>query len=175
MSIVRGQTRDDGWVALPNSAVRDTRLSLAAIGLLCHLLSHDPGWKVSCEQIARNFGMGRDRTRNAMAELLEHGYAIREKFQDTTGRWHTHTVVFDRPVDSHVDNLWTTTPPTPEKPYVGKSGANRKQSKNDDAVGFKLRDAFKVSTPCVECLGSGLVNDGPNIIGCMACGGHGLL
>lgn len=143
--IVRSPRPDDGWLAVPNQAVRDTRLSLTAIGLLCHLLSHEPGWRVSSEQIARSFGIGRDRARKAMAELIEHGYALRSRHQDTAGRWHTETVVFDRPaVDNLGENLFGTDLPTPEKPYVGISGANRRTSKNDDGPGFRLGDAFKV-------------------------------
>ena len=176
MTIMRGQHRADGWVAIPNLTVRDTRLSLAAIGLLCHLLSHEPGWKINCDQIARTFGMGRDRTRKAMAELLEHGYALRERYQDTSGRWHTETVIYDMPVDNLFKDLWTTGLPTPENPYVGSSGANRKQSKNEHGVGFKLGDALKVSTKvCGECSGAGQVNDHLNIVVCQPCRGQGLL
>lgn len=143
--IVRGSHRPDGWVAIPNATVRDTRLSLAAIGLLCHLLSHEPGWRVSADQVGRTFGMGRDRARNAMNELVEHGYALRTKTQTTTGQWVTATVIYDQPVDRTVDELWTTQPPTPEKPYVGTSGVIRRTSKNDDAMGFIPSDTLNGS------------------------------
>lgn len=144
--IVRGSHRPDGWVAIPNTMVRDTRLSLTAIGLLCHLLSHEPGWRVNCDQISRTFGIGRDRTRNAMAELIEHGYALRTKHQDSAGRWITDTTVFDAPVENLGDNLGTNSVPTPENPYVGLSGANRRTSKNDDAPGFSSGDTLKGSS-----------------------------
>lgn len=174
--IVRSPRPDDGWVTLPNQAVRDTRLSLTAIGLLCHLLSHEPGWRVSSAQIARTFGIGRDRARNAMAELIEHGYALRSRHQDTLGRWHTETVVFDRPaVDNLGEMLWGTGSPTPEKPYVGGSGPNRKQSKNDDGPGFRLGDALKVgANHCQECSGNGLRTDGFDLVECIPCRGQGL-
>lgn len=140
--IVRGSHRPDGWVAIPNQAVRDTRLSLTAIGLLCHLLSHEPGWRVNCDQIARTFSIGRDRTRKAMNELIEHGYALRTKHQTTAGHWITDTVIYDKPVDRTVDELWTTQQPTPENPYVGQLGANRRTSKNDDGMGFIPSDTL---------------------------------
>jgi hypothetical protein len=174
--IVRSPRPDDGWVALPNQAVRDSRLSLTAIGLLCHLLSHEAGWKVSADQIARTFGIGRDRTRKAMGELIEHGYALRSRYQDTAGRWHTETVIFDRPaVDTLGEELFGTNVPTPEKPYPGSSGAKRRTSKNDDGPGFTLGDALKV-TPnvCQECSGNGLRVDGLDLVTCLPCRGQGL-
>jgi hypothetical protein len=142
--IVRGEHRPDGWVAIPNATVRDVRLSLTAIGLLCHLLSHEPGWRVSADQVGRTFGMGRDRARNAMLELIEHGYASRTRTQDPAGRWNTETTVFDRPaVDNFVDKLGTSSVPTPEKPYVGLSVDIRRTSKNDHAPGFSSGDTLK--------------------------------
>jgi hypothetical protein len=141
--IIRGENRPDGWVAIPNQTVRDTRLSLTAIGLLCHLLSHEAGWRVSADQVGRTFGIGRDRARKAMGELIDHGYASRTRTQDAAGRWNTETTVFDRPaVDNSGDNLGTNSVPTPEKPYVGISGVIRRPTKNEHGMGFSSGDTL---------------------------------
>lgn len=146
MSIVRGQHHEDGWFTIPNKAVRDRRLSLKAVGLLAHLLSHEPGWKINSVTLAKHWQVGRDQIRNALSELESFGYVIRVRWQNERGHWNHDLVVFDRPqdhVERTVDNPFGYPLPTPDSPVVGSSGHIR--STNEERhVGVSSGDALKV-------------------------------
>ncbi|MEV7815593.1 MULTISPECIES: helix-turn-helix domain-containing protein [Streptomyces] len=70
-----------------NKAVRDTRLSRRARGLLVELLSHRDGYGVSIELLVKQGPEGRDAIRGALDELEKHGYLHRTRERDEkTGR-----------------------------------------------------------------------------------------
>lgn len=80
MPIIRSRHSFDGqFTQIPNAWLRDTRLSLKAIGLLAQLMSHSVGWKVSVRTLAQANGCGLDMIRSAIDELLEHGYLVRSE------------------------------------------------------------------------------------------------
>jgi len=71
------------FTQIPNAWLRDTNLSLRAIGLLAQLLSHRDGWSVTIKSLATINGCGRDAIRSAVQELEACGYLARE--QSRTG------------------------------------------------------------------------------------------
>jgi len=80
MPIIRGNHAfDSQFTQIPNSWLRDSRLSLKAIGLLAQLLSHSPGWSVSIGQLARANACGTDLIRSAVKELEAGGYLERSQ------------------------------------------------------------------------------------------------
>lgn len=83
MPLIRGHhSFDDHFTQIPNDWVRDTRLSLKAIGLLVQLMSHTPGWRMSIRSLARTNGTGIDTIKSAVAELEKHGYLVRSEDQN---------------------------------------------------------------------------------------------
>ena len=75
MPLIRGHhSFDSQFTQIPNDWLRDPRLSLGAIGLLAQLLSHQPGWKISQENLARANRIGRDGMRTLLNELIAAGY-----------------------------------------------------------------------------------------------------
>lgn len=75
MPLIRGHhSFDDHFTQIPNSWLRDPRISLGAIGLLAQLLSHNPGWQISQENLGRANGIGRDGVRTLINELIAAGY-----------------------------------------------------------------------------------------------------
>lgn len=75
MPLIRGHHSFDAqFTQIPNDWLRDPRLSLGAIGLLAQLLSHQPGWKISQENLARANRIGRDGMRTLLNELITAGY-----------------------------------------------------------------------------------------------------
>lgn len=175
MSIVRGHRTDDGWFTIPNKTVRDRRLSLKAVGLLAHLLSHEPGWKVNSIGLAKHWQVGRDQIRNALAELEAFGYVIRVRWQNERGQWHHDLVVFDQPqdhVERHVDNPFGYPLPTPDSPVVGSSGDKRKTNE-ERHVGVSSTDTLKAEPKlCGHCGGSGLLARGhATLVKCGCKGG----
>ena len=82
MPLIRGHhSFDDHFAQIPNAWLRDTRLSLKAIGLLAQIMSHTPGWNMSIRALARANGAGQDTIKTAIMELEKHGYLQRSEKQ----------------------------------------------------------------------------------------------
>lgn len=82
MPLIRGHhSFDDHFTQIPNDWLRDTRLSLKAIGLLAQIMSHTPGWRMSIRSLARVNGTGQDTIKNAILELENCGYLVRSEKQ----------------------------------------------------------------------------------------------
>lgn len=80
MPIIRGRHKfEDHFTQIPNAWLRDKRLSYKARGLLAELLSHEPGFRVSRESLARNGQDGDRAVRTAIAELEAAGYLKRSQ------------------------------------------------------------------------------------------------
>jgi hypothetical protein len=93
MPLIRGHhSFDDQFAQIPNAWLRDSRLSLKAIGLLAQIMTHVPGWNMSINSLANRNNVGRDQIRTAIQELEEFGYLTREqsredgKFSETIWR-----------------------------------------------------------------------------------------
>lgn len=82
MPLIRGTHHfDDQFAQIPNAWLRDSRLSLKAIGLLAQIMSHSPGWNMSIRALAKANGTGQDTIKTAILELETHGYLIRSEKQ----------------------------------------------------------------------------------------------
>lgn len=80
MPIIRTKLEhEDHFTQIPNSWLRDGRLSLKSIGLLAQLLSHSQGWSVSIETLAKANNCGKDLIRGAIVELEQAGYLVRKQ------------------------------------------------------------------------------------------------
>lgn len=100
MPLIRGHhTFDDHFTQIPNDWVRDSRLSLKAIGLLTQLMSHRPGWNMSISSLARFNKTGTDTIKSAVKELELLGYLSRSDKQE-----HNEDGTF-------ADYVWTTADP----------------------------------------------------------------
>jgi DNA-binding MarR family transcriptional regulator len=85
MPVIRGHHNfDDKYAQIPNHFLRDSRLSLKAIGLLAQLMSHSPGWNVSIRTLALSNKVSRDQITSAMKELEKLGYIKRSQQRDGT-------------------------------------------------------------------------------------------
>lgn len=88
MPLMRGHHSFDGrFVQIPNAWVRDQRLSYKARGLLAELLSHQEGFLVSRERLARNGQDGDRAIRSAIAELEHFGYLSRSQTRTDDNRF----------------------------------------------------------------------------------------
>lgn len=68
---------DDGFTQIPNSWVRDNRLTYTSRGVLLWLLSHTAGFAITIEGVAAGTSHGRDSIRGAVAQLEKCGYVKR--------------------------------------------------------------------------------------------------
>lgn len=127
MPLIRGHhSFDDQFAQIPNAWLRDSRLSLKAIGLLAQIMTHVPGWNMSINSLAARNNVGKDQIRTAIAELEEFGYLTREqsreegKFAETI--WKTSDPS-DKPLS---DN------PTTENPTIKNTIPKEDQIKNNE-------------------------------------------
>jgi hypothetical protein len=128
MPIIRRTFRFEGqFTQIPNSWLRDGRLSLRAKGLLAQLLSHSDGWSVTMRNLASFNGCGRDAIRSAVRELEEAGYLIRRQDRSEAGEfseaiWETSEPGADSPVPDYPTTVNPTYKKTKEKNIKIKNG-----------------------------------------------------
>lgn len=131
--IRRGKRPESNFTVLSNDLIRDDRLSYRARGVLVSILSRPDDWRVSRDALAREGREGRDAVGTAINELIEVGYAVRQKHQGENGKWVTEIVVFDQPATENPSSVtegsgfsgtddWKT---DDWKTDAGKSVANR--------------------------------------------------
>ncbi|WP_406730922.1 hypothetical protein [Streptomyces sp. NBC_01794] len=106
MKIRRSRPEAD-FTIIPNSALRDDRLSYCARGVLAELLSRPNGWETNADALSDRarrhrgdvVGEGRRGLRSAFKELEAAGYMLRRKEQGERGRFITVLEVYDTPQD----------------------------------------------------------------------------
>lgn len=97
MRIIRSPLASN-FTKVPNTALRDSRLSWKARGLHAFLLSHvDEGWPSAATYLAEQGPDGRDSCEAGLRELAKHGYIERTRRQVEGGRWTTDITVFEVP------------------------------------------------------------------------------
>lgn len=87
---------ESNFTTIPNSWIRDTRLSFRARGLLAMLLSHSAGWEVTISSLASQNKEGKDAILTAVRELERFGYLSREDGR-SGGRFDVDWVLQDPP------------------------------------------------------------------------------
>ena len=95
--IVHGPAPTRDFTAIPNSLLRDARLSYRARGVLVEILSHGPEWVPDAAEMSRRGKEGRDAVYAAFAELEAAGYLRRERYQVARGRWASRTIFYANP------------------------------------------------------------------------------
>jgi len=117
MPLIRGHhSFDDHYTQIPNDWVRDSRLSLKAIGLLAQIMSHKPGWNLSIRSIARINETGVGTIKSAVEELEQFGYLQRSENQ-----LHNEDGTF-------ADYVWTTADPF-QNPVTVKTAHGKQDTK----------------------------------------------
>jgi len=117
--LIRGHhSFDDHFTQIPNEWVRDSRLSLKAIGLLTQLMSHSPGWNMSISSLARFNKTGIDTIKTAVKELETYGYLKRSMTQE------------HNPDGTFADFIWTTADPFQNPATALPASAKQDTKKN---------------------------------------------
>lgn len=89
--ILRVHRKSGGYVQIPNTTLRDSRLSWKARGLLAYMLTHTTDWSFSGERLTREGPDGKTAVLSAMTELESAGYLRRTKHRNKRG--HVTTIV----------------------------------------------------------------------------------
>lgn len=88
MAIRKGELKSN-YTCIPNSTLRDSRLSAEATGVLAVLLSRHADWVVRAAQIRREFRIGKVVQQRIFRELKNAGYLVSEtnNSRSSNGRW----------------------------------------------------------------------------------------
>lgn len=87
MAIVRPPMAWDGLTPVPNSWMRDSRLSWKAKGLLANIVGHAPGYELTVKQLIEDGTDGKDAVLSGLRELETAGYLVRTRLRDQDGTW----------------------------------------------------------------------------------------
>jgi DNA-binding transcriptional MocR family regulator len=142
MPIIRGHHSFDGqFTQIPNAWLRDSRLSLKAIGLLAQILSHQSGWSMSLRLLAKQNGTGLGTIKSAAEELEKAGYLVRSDIQshaeDGTFAGFTWVTCDPQPVDKSVDKAFQNRTGVP-KPHDGEMEHKEEQlNKNIKSIAIE--------------------------------------
>lgn len=112
MSVIRIE-KDGNYTCMSNYHLRDSRLSLRAIGLLSKMLSLPPDWDYTVAGLAKICKEGKDAVRSALQELEAAGYMQREQTHNAAGHFSkVDYVIYEEPPLS--ENPTTVAPSTVE-------------------------------------------------------------
>jgi hypothetical protein len=121
-TIIRASRRDR-FVVMDQRAVEDDRLSWAARGLLCYLLSRPDDWKVMVNDLRKRGNLGRDGIYRLLRELRTVGYAKFLRLRDRNGRIRGGIYIIREIADSPDPELPDTVLPETAVPGTANPGA----------------------------------------------------
>lgn len=101
--IVRSARPIDNFTIISNDIINDSRLTWKARGILIFVLSKPDGWRTNAAGLGQYGIDGRDAILSGLNELERAGYIRRVKERHPDGKITTHTIVFDRPRESHFE------------------------------------------------------------------------
>ena len=121
-TIIRAPRRHR-FVVMDQRAVEDDRLSWAARGLLCYLLSRPDDWKVLVNDLRKRGNLGRDGIYRLLRELRTLGYARFQRVRDKHGRIRGGIYFIREIADSPYPDLPDTVLPDTALPGPANPGA----------------------------------------------------
>lgn len=137
MPIIRSQLDFEKreFTQIPNSWVRDPRLSLKSKGLLTQLLSHAPGWKMTISSLAKANNCGYHTIASAIQDLETAGYLKRVQTKSDNGQFGEMLWFTVSPGEPFVENP-TSENPTPDNHLHKKTKEKKTKEKNTNTTTF---------------------------------------
>lgn len=104
MSVVR-VSKESNFTIIRNETIRDTRLPLDSMGLLCRLLSNHDKWEIRFEALKFHLKIGRDHLRRMLKDLQRTGYLQRKRIRKANGNFDWLCIIYEVPQTSTIDEL----------------------------------------------------------------------
>ena len=131
--------KNHNYTVMSNYHLRDTGLTLKAIGLLSKMLSLTDEWDYTTRGLAAICKEGVDAIGAALKELESHGYLVRRQLRDSRGRiTDTEYTIYESPhpplpdtACPDTENPYLDTPDTAE-PYTEKPAQLNKDRRNKE-------------------------------------------
>ena len=128
MSILRKQLHDRHFTIIENNAIRDSRLSFKATGILCYLLSKPDGWTVNHRELMNNKTDGRASVLSGLTELEDCGYLERFKERQPDGTFVNISLLREVPRIVPDGTMDSTQTPSVEDPSADNPSADNRDS-----------------------------------------------
>ena len=124
--------KNHNYTVMSNYHLRDTALTLKAIGLLSKMLSLTDEWDYTTRGLAAICKEGVDAIGAALKELESHGYLVRRQLRDSRGRiTDTEYTIYESPHPPLPD----TAEPYTEKPaQLNKDRRNKEKEIPDESI-----------------------------------------
>lgn len=116
MSTIVRVEKKTNYTIIDNTALRDSRLSWKAKGLMAYMLSMPDDWTFYMDELQKHATDGKSSFRSGFNELKKLGYVERKRIQREDGTFFWETIVHERP---HTD-FPQVDYPSMEKPQVEK-------------------------------------------------------
>lgn len=99
-TMIRVIRKENPYVTIDKTCLKDERLSWKAKGLLCYLLSLPDDWEIYVSELKNHASDGRDSTAAALRELIKFGYSTREHNRDEQGKLRGYIYqIFEIPIE----------------------------------------------------------------------------
>jgi len=135
--------KNHNYTVMSNFHLRDTNLSLKAVGLLSKMLSLTDEWNYTTRGLAAICKEGVDAIGAALKELEGCGYLVRNQLRDTKGRISdTEYTIYESP---HTPLPYTALPDT-ENPDMDKPDTVQPYTKKSSQLNIDIRNIEKSNT-----------------------------
>ena len=152
MKVVKIEKKNN-YIVVPNSILRDKRISIKARGLLIIILSLPPKWKLTVSGLVTVTGAGETAVRAGLRELEKYGYVQCTRARDSKGRIGCMDYII-REVPLNEENPKVENPkvenPEVEKPELENLGVVSTDIVSTDIVSTNIVSTNIVSTNIVS-------------------------
>ena len=151
MKVVKIEKKNN-YIVVPNSILRDKRISIKARGLLIIILSLPPKWKLTVSGLVTVTGAGETAVRAGLRELEKYGYVQCTRARDSKGRIGCMDYII-REVPLNEENPKVENPKV-EKPELEDLGVVSTDIVSTDIVSTDIVSTNIVSTNDMDSLQS---------------------
>ena len=138
--------KNHNYTVMSNYHLRDTGLTLKAIGLLSKMLSLTDEWDYTTRGLAAICKEGVDAIGAALKELESHGYLVRRQLRDSRGRiTDTEYTIYESPHPPLPD----TASPDTENPYLDKPDTEKPAELNIEKPNTQKQNTHGASTDSI--------------------------
>lgn len=120
------------FTPLANAMIRDKRVPTDARFMLVFIMSYPPDWEFRVEWLQRELSWGRDKTRKAVKDLVDHGYCKRDRTRNGNGTLAAFSYFFTDIPNPGPENQSVVKPTKDLKPVTGNQGVASNKDTNQN-------------------------------------------
>jgi len=132
-TIFKIHNRDKDFTQIDNNVLNSEELSWKAKGLLVYLLSKPDDWKIYIKELSEASNDGKTSTSSALKELIEQGYAFKEKIREEDGKFGGYKYeIYEKPPKS--GNPISENPKNGQSPTTNIDVTNKESNNSNNTM-----------------------------------------